>query len=93
MKPWMWTGIVICILAIVTFSQGGWRELMAFTPEEISEVNLNRSRYTHHQVAKLLENKGGIVATKLIDRTFTILDINRYLFAGHPREGAVYGKL
>jgi len=80
---------MILLLVFFSFSPLTWR----ITTSEIAEVNLNRSRYAHYWVAKILENKGGIVATKFIDRVFKILDINRYLFAGHPREGASYARL
>lgn len=58
---------------------------ITLSPTDIYTINTRRSYYPH-PVAPLFENKFTYRFDRLADRFFTVLDINRYLFSGHPRE-------
>lgn len=61
---------------------------LSLSPTEIYTINTRRSYYPS-PIAPLFENKFSYQIDKVVNNLFSLLDINRYLFAGHPRENDV----
>lgn len=62
--------------------------LIWFTQTDLQMINTRRSYYPNKFIAKLYENKLWVSLDKTQEQGFRLIDPNRYLFAGHPRENA-----
>ena len=60
--------------------------LLSINPSELHQINTRRSYYSHPVIARLFENKAVFYFRKIEHQLFNYLDINKYLFVGHPRE-------
>ena len=57
---------------------------------DIYRINTRRTYYPNPLIAKIFENKLGFTVHRFTGQLLKTLDVNRYLFSSHPREGDPY---
>lgn len=62
--------------------------LIWFTQTDLQMINTRRSYYSNKFIGKLYENKLWVSFDKIQEQGVRLIDPNRYLFSGHPRENA-----
>lgn len=70
---------IIILLLLIVLLRGSY----SLSDTDIFILNQRQASYP---LGRLLDNKATAIVYKFLDNFFESIDINRYLFASHPRE-------